>query len=266
MDELQAAGLSQTESKTYRALLAKKEWKPSALAKIVNENRTNMYKILDKLSDLGLASRFDKNNVLHFRATNPTRLLELARMRRAKQQEAEMILESTAQSLIGQFTRVNDQPAVRYYQGKEEIALIYKDMSLTKSEISFIHSSASVNFFSFEVLHNLRMMAVKNKVPRRAITSDGPRAPKDYKEKDPLVYLERTWLGQNEYTAPVEIGVYDSTVYIISFGTEAIGLTIESDQISEAFKQIFGLLSTKQRQTVDYSKLPMKARGKAIIS
>lgn len=259
--DLSASGLSPTETIAYRTLLTKKEWKPSELAKIVGETRTNMYKILDRLTELELATRYDKDKKLHYRAANPTRLIELARLKRIEQQEAEATLESHAQSLLSEYVHTHDQPGIRYFQGKDDIAIIYKEMSNTKGEIVFIHSSSSVDFFSFDVLHNLRMMAVNNKVPRKAIVADGPRAPIDYKEKDPLVYLTRTWLAQNEYTAPVEIGVYDNTIYIISFGQEAIGLTIESPQISDAFKQILNLLSKKQTESLGYDKLPVKAQG-----
>jgi sugar-specific transcriptional regulator TrmB len=266
MNDLSVAGLSANEATIYKKMLNKKEWLPSDLAKETGESRTNIYKILDNLNELKLVEKYKKNNKLHYRPVNPTMLLELARKKRMQDQDKERQLEATAQSLYDQYIRNNYQPGIRYFQGQEEISSIYKKMSLTKTNISFIHSSASVDFFSFEILHKLRMMAVKNKVPRSAITSDGPRAPKDYKEADPLVYLERTWLAQNEYTAPVEIGVYDSTVYIISFGTEAMGLTIESPQISEAFRQILNLLSIKQKQSKGYDKLPKVARGKAIVN
>lgn len=261
MNNLSAAGLNTNEALAYKTLMSKKEWKASELANVLGESRTNMYKILDKLVLLKLADKDNKNKTLKYRANNPSRLIELARIKKQELEAAENELTTFTQNLSEQYIRVNEMPGIRYYQGKDEIETIYKNMSLSKTEISFIHSSASVDFFSFDILHNLRMMAVKNKIPRRAITSDGPRSPKDYKEKDPLVYLKRTWLAQNEYTAPVEIGVYENIIYIISFGEEAIGLTIESPQISKAFNQILDLLSIKQKQSKGYKLLPKVAQG-----
>ena len=77
MINLSAAGLNPTEAHVYQVLLSKKEWKPADLAKNVGESRTNMYKILDKLTALELAIKFDKSNKIHYRATNPTRWYSL---------------------------------------------------------------------------------------------------------------------------------------------------------------------------------------------
>src|SRR5438045_498063 len=99
MNYLQAAGLNETEAKCYEALLELTDTKPAELAKLVNETRTNCYKILDTLTALGLAERFEKGKLWHYRATNPVRLLELARKRRAEQEQSEQELELRVQKL-----------------------------------------------------------------------------------------------------------------------------------------------------------------------
>ena len=65
MINLSAAGLNETEANVYQTLLSKKLWKPSDLAKSVGETRTNIYKILDRLVELGLASRLKQRNSLN---------------------------------------------------------------------------------------------------------------------------------------------------------------------------------------------------------
>jgi len=51
-------------------------------------------------------------------------------------------------------------------------------------------------------------------------------------------------------------GVYGDKMYIISFGTEAMGMTIQSTQIAESFRQIFKLLDRGQKALPDYATLP----------
>src|SRR3954466_7788124 len=113
MIDLSAAGLSPTEAKCYTALLDKAEWKPSELAKSVNETRTNCYKILDNLVAAGLAERFDKDKKLHYRATNPSHLLELARTRRMEQEKAEKELELQTNSLLSSYFKIHEQPGIQ---------------------------------------------------------------------------------------------------------------------------------------------------------
>lgn len=265
MLNLEAAGLNQTEATTYEALLTKDKWLPSELAKTVNESRTNMYKVLDSLVELGLAEKFDHNKKLHYRAANPTRLLELAREIRENQEIAERELGLHVQSLISSFVKTHEQPGVRYYQGKDEISDIFDQIANARNEVLFIHTTAGVDDYGFDTMHNLRMRAVKNKIPRRALTPDAELATKDFRITDPKVFLKRTWLGNKDYTAPVEWGMFDDTVYIISYGKEAFGLTIDSPQIAQAFTQLFLLLESTQRLRPDYKKLPRLA-GKAGVT
>ncbi len=265
MTNLQAAGLNETEAKTYQMLLTKQRWQPSELAKTVNESRTNMYKILDKLVDKKLAIRFDFKKKLHYRATNPSHLLELAHEERKRQEQSQKELELATQELTGEYIKTHEQPAVRYFQGKQEIGEIFDIIANSKSKVQFIHSLSGIDFYGLKAMHGLRMRAVKNNVQRQALTPDGVNATKNYKEADPYSLLERTWLKADDYTAPVEWGVTDDTLYIISYGKEALGLTIESPAISESFKQLFNLLERGQKLLPDYSVLPKLATKSAII-
>lgn len=257
---LSAAGLSQTEAKVYEALLSKKDCKPSELAKTVHETRTNMYKILDRLVELGLAYRFDKNKKLHYRPANPTRLIELARMRRAEQQSAELSLEADVQNLLGQFVRTQDQPGVRYFQGADEIMQMYEEQATTGLPIHYMLSPKAIGYFDFPTMHELRMKAVRAKVPRSAIVVDSKIATRNYKETDAQYYLSRTWLQHNDYTAGLEWGVYGNKVYMVTFDNDAFGMIIESQSMADGFLQLFKLIEKLQRATPDYQSLPKLAQ------
>lgn len=263
MIDLSAAGLSPTESKSYQALLTRKEWLPSELAKNVSETRTNMYKILDKLTSLGLAEKFDKNKKIHYRATNPTHLLELARSERMEREKAEKELNSYTKELMHQYVRTNEQAGVRFFQGEAEIKKVFQEIAKAEEEVVFIHTKAGADYYGFDIMHNLRMLAVKKGVQRRALTPDNKDATKDYAKTDPLFHLERTWFGQNDYTLPVEWGAFDDKLYIISYGDEALGMIIESKPIADSFKQLFKLLERGQRALPEYASLPALANKRA---
>jgi sugar-specific transcriptional regulator TrmB len=259
MIDLTAAGLTAKESKCYAALLERKAWKPAELARYVRETRTNCYKILDNLVTYELAERFDKDKKLHYRATNPSRLLELAREQRAAHEASEKTLETESRQLVQKFYKTHEQPGIRYFQGESEIRGIFEEVAASKEEVVYVNTKSGIDFYGFPTMHNLRMLAPNNSVKRRALTADVAAAPKDYRTKDPLVLLKRTWLKESDYTTPVEWGAFDNKLYIISYGQEALGLLIESQQIADSFKQLFKLLERGQKLLPDYTKLPRNA-------
>lgn len=259
MINLSAAGLSETEARCYTALLEQEAWKPAELAKYVNETRTNCYKILDNLVAKKLAERFDRNKKLHYRANNPSQLLELARQERAVREQAESALENNTQALLATYYRTHEQPGVRYFQGEQEIGEIFSEIACANEEAVFVNTTAGIDFYGFDTMHELRMRAVKANVPRRTITPDTHLAAKDYKLTDPLVQLKRTWFREGDYTAPVEWGAFDDKLYVISYGQEALGLIIESQQIADSFKQLFAVMERGQKALPDYYRLPRRA-------
>jgi sugar-specific transcriptional regulator TrmB len=256
MIDLTAAGLSETEARAYQALITRPDWKPAELAQNVGETRTNCYKILDKLIEYGLAERFDKAKKLHYRATNPTRLLELAREQREARDQAEKELELHTRELMHDYVKVNEQPGVRFYQGKEEILQIYDAYESQTDDIYYIHTLAGNDYHGDATMDKIRAKALKNQIKRHGLTPDTPKLTKNYEANDTAVRLDRTWLGADDYTAPVEWGAFGDKLYVISYGREAIGMIIESPQIAAAFKQIFRLVKRGQRNLPDYRKYP----------
>lgn len=265
MINLSAAGLTQTEANAYHILLSKKEWKPSELAKNVGETRTNMYKILDKLVAFKLAEKFDKNKKLHYRATNPTRLLQLSQEHRKKRELAEKELELNAQALLNDFIKTHEQPGIRFFQGKEEIKSVYLDQVADKKPIYFMLSPKAIDYYGFEQMHKLRMLAADAQVHRYALTPDNIMATKNFAATDPHFLLSRTWLEAQDYTAPLEWGVYGDKVYFVTFGEDAMGMIIESKAMSLGFMQVFRLIERGQRLLPDYESLPRLAKKTAIV-
>ncbi|HPD98931.1 MAG TPA: helix-turn-helix domain-containing protein [Candidatus Saccharibacteria bacterium] len=256
MINLSAAGLNPTEAHVYQVLLSKKEWKPADLAKNVGESRTNMYKILDKLTALELAIKFDKSNKIHYRATNPTRLVQLAQEHRAQLEQSQKELETSTQSLLNEFIKTHEQPGVRFFMGKDDIERVYQDQVNDQKPIYFMLSPKAIDFYGYAQMHKLRMLAVKAKIPRFAITPENTRVPSNYEETDKAYLLTRTWLEANDYTASFEWGVYGDKVYFVTFGEDALAMIIESKAMAEGFKQIFSIIDSRQRSKPSYARLP----------
>jgi len=260
MEDLSAAGLNETESKCYIALLEKKAWKPSELATRIKESRTNCYKILDKLVEYGLAKKFDKAKKLHYSATSPARLSELAREQRKAFEKSEQQLALSAQHLFTKYIKVHEQPGVQFFQGKKELKQIYLDQIQSGDTIYIIRPDYNMDIYDFDFMSDIRHLARKAGIQRYAITPDREKAPQNYKVSDPYMLLTRTWMPKASYTAPVEWNVYGNKLAIMSFGNEAIGMIIESPQIAEAFRQLYQLLDKGLRLDPEYKNLPRNAK------
>jgi sugar-specific transcriptional regulator TrmB len=259
MINLSASGLSPTEAYIYETMLTKKEWLPADLSKTTKESRTNIYKILDKLTSLALVEKYKKDKKLHYRANNPNRLLQLAYEKKQAFSQHELELEAASQELIKQYIKNNEQPGVRFFVGKDQIKAIYQDQVEENQEILFVLSPKAIDYYGYGEMHNLRMLAVNAKLPRKAIVPDNRKATKNYKETDRKYLLTRTWLDKSDYTAPLEWGVYGDKTYFIAFGEEALGLIIESKAMADGMKQIFNLIDRLQRSSPSYDKLPIIA-------
>lgn len=255
---LEAAGITGSLAKAYIALLSVSDITPATFAKQINESRSNTYKLLDELVECGLATRGDIGKKLHYRAENPSHLLTIARERKDKLELEEKQLQASVPDLVKQYYKTHEQPGVRFYQGKDGIKEIYLEQLQEAKPIQFLKTRADIEFFGFQFMHEMRNLAPKAKIKRKAFTPDAPETPINIQESDKQMLLERTWYLSDDYTAPVEWSVFGNKVSVISFGKEAVGMVIESTQVAESLRQIFALLDEGLRRRPGYKKLPTR--------
>jgi sugar-specific transcriptional regulator TrmB len=257
-ESLFAAGIQGTLAKAYIALLNVEAVSPSEFAHTIGESRPNTYKLLDELVERGLSKRFDIGKKLHYQAESPTHLLTLARERKDALMAEETQLKTAIPNLLKQYYTTHEQPSVRFYQGKEGIKEIYLEQIEEAKPIQFLKTRADIEFFGFQFMHEIRILAPRANISRHAFTPDAPEVPIDVEEADKKYLLSRTWYLQDDYTAPVEWSVFGNKVSIISFGKEAVGMVIESAQIAESLRQMFGLLDEGLKRRPGYKKLPKR--------
>src|SRR5438445_5647663 len=71
---LEDIGLTNSQAKAYIALIEHYGGTAPSLAKATNESRSNTYKVLDKLCELGLATKDTKGAKIYYYPTNPAAL------------------------------------------------------------------------------------------------------------------------------------------------------------------------------------------------
>ncbi len=264
------AGLTEAQAATYIKLVENSPITPPALSELCGESRTNMYKLLESLEEIGLAERDESQKKLRYWAKSPDALLDLTKKRLEEATLANKKLNVGISALRDDFFKHSEQAGIRFFQGKEGLRQIFNDQINSKQSVYYIRSVADVVDFDSQEMHNIRNEFVKNKIKRYGITQDfqsqmlPPDKRIDIAESDKMMLLNRTWIKKEDYTAPVEWATYGDKLSIISFGAEVTGTIIESKQIAESFRQIFKLLDRQIRTDKDYDKFPHYVKYTAI--
>lgn len=243
---LEQFGLNKTQSKAYLALIRNGSLTPPALAKLIDEARTNSYAVLDRLVELGLAKKVEKNKKFVFYVENPIALEKLAVSHRNEALQREKQVKDAMPTLLNFFYTFSEQPGVRFYIGVDGIKEIYDDILRTRKDIYLVRSLHDQDLMTREYFTKYKEQRAKLGIKTYVLSpSDEPNILKP--EEDKIYNIEQVRLQPGAYTSRAEISIYGNKVAIISFGEEAMGTIIESPQIADAMKQLYSLAQAGAR-------------------
>ncbi len=245
LNNLVAVGLSKSQAEAYILLIEFGEVKPGSAAKRLDVTRTNAYKIYDRLVEFGLASKTEENKIFVYRPTNPLSLATLAANHRAESVIREEAVSSVIHELLDKFYEHTDKPTVDIFTGRTEVANAYRKQIGLKEDICFIHTNADIPAMNFETMHELRVQPARNSNKRQAIMKRPPPGQENLASHQ-RSNLDITFREQDDYEAPVEWSVTDSSLLIILYANGPHAIFIQDKVVASAFKQIFNLLKRKQ--------------------
>jgi sugar-specific transcriptional regulator TrmB len=265
MHMLEDIGLTNVQARAYRALIEHGNTSAPAIAAFIGESRTNAYKVLDKLCELGLVTKDLHGKRIRYFPTSPIALEQFVQQQAAAVNLRERKLKAAMPSMLDFFFAHSEQPGIRFYQGEDGLREMFYDQARGKGPVYFIRSHEGIRHFGNKEAHRLRNLFPARGIVRYGIVQDiePPDAKPDDRmpvaESDKLMMLNRTWITSEDYDEPVEWVAYGDKLAIISFGKEIIGMVIESPQIAEAFRKLYKLLDSTVRQRPGYKDLPKKA-------
>jgi sugar-specific transcriptional regulator TrmB len=258
-------GLTNAQARTYLALIEHNGSNAPAIAALVGESRTNAYKILDKLCELGLATKDQNSKRVRYFPTSPTALEQYVQRQAAAVDLRERKLKAAMPSMLDFFFEHSEQPGIRFFQGEDGLREMFYDQARGEGPVYFIRSNEGIRHFGKDEAHRLRNLFPAKGIVRYGIVQDidPPDAAPDDRmptaESDKIMMLHRTWITPADYDEPVEWVAYGDKLAIISFGKEIMGMVIQSSQIAEAFRKLYKLLDSTVRQRPGYAQLPQKA-------
>lgn len=253
--QLTAVGLSQAQAKAYLSLLKHGEVSPPLLAREQKLTRTNAYKILDKLVELGLAKREQKNRKFTYTPDNPLGLTNLVAEQRNIATAREEAVKHIIGDLLSTYHQHTEQPGVKVVTGREAVVEAYKEQIRLQQPIHFIRSRADIPAMGFDTMHDIRVTPERHGQKRFGITPDMSTGSSNF-SGDVRSGLTRIWARSEDYNAPVEWSISGPTILIVLFGSEPHAVTITSPLIAEAFLQIWQLLATCLQAMPYYKTLP----------
>lgn len=255
-EKLIATGLNQQQASAYALLLEHGEISPSEAAQKLKLSRTNGYKALDRLVEMRLAIKKESGKKIVYAPNHPQALSNLVAEQRNVATSREEAVRSVLTDLLAKYHTHNEQPHTDVVTGRNNVAEAYRTQIAQNEPIYFIRSRMDIPVMGFDLMHEIRVAPGRHGLKRSGITPDLSTGTTSNPSSDQRGNLTRTWMKQEDYTAPVEWSVCGSSLLIILFDDEPHAVIIENPLIAEAFRQIWQLLNSCLKQMPYYAQLP----------
>ena len=240
-DLLVRAGLTDTQASVYLFLLEHGEAAPPAIATALHLTRSNAYKILERLEEIGFAFKTEADKKFAYTPADPTALASLVAEERNRVVALEQTVNEVMQQLRAKYRTSTASIRITTGRGKLAIVSAYEEQAAQKQPIYFIKSRADIPFMGYETMDRLRKLPAKQGTKRFGITPDGAEAPVNPKI-DEHSNLVRNWIPAEDYTASLEWSVSGNELLITIFEGEGRTIRIQDAAVADAFRQIWKII------------------------
>jgi sugar-specific transcriptional regulator TrmB len=246
IQQLQTLGLNEKESSLYLALLENGEMTVSELSSITKLQRTSLYDLLPPLVQSGFVSKVPGNKKQRYQAA-PAENLPLLLEARAKKMEH---LAEKAKDLVPELQRASIQssskPSITIYEGDQGLKKLYDTTLKCKTFIRSFLTADTLEAFDAEYANNYFKRRTKKGINIRGILNNSDLS-RGYKKKSKEFLREINLVPHEKMNIVPEVYLYDDTIAIFSL-KEKLGISIESKDITQAFKKLYDLAWERSEQ------------------
>jgi len=234
--QLTNLGLTDGEAKVYLALL---KLGSSTVGPIVKESKiaySNIYEVLERLIQKGLASFIIKQKTKYFQATEPYRLEEYLKNKEQEIQKQKKSLKELIPSLNALINSKESKTDAEIFIGTKGLKTAYEKLgsNLTKKEeVLFFYIYEKENADKSDEFYN-SMFDITKKLKARGLAN------KEYK---------KSWFMQKaknimkvkfvDFPLPGNIDIIQNKMMLISWHPEIVGILINSESIARHFRNYF---------------------------
>lgn len=241
---LQELGLNKSQATIYLKLIEKGELSPPRVATLTGESRSNAYMVLQRLEEMGLVEKAEKNKKVYYQAMNPIALEQLAQDRREETARVENQVKHAMPQMLSYFYSFTEKPGIRLLQGIDGLKEIYSDTLRTREDIYFLRTPSEVKTLGSEYFDRYKKRRADLGITTYAFTQDTPKA-RQHALDDEVNKMIRTWIDPESYEAPVEVNVYGDKVAFLAYGDDIMGVIIQNRPIAEAMRQTMRMMAVK---------------------
>jgi sugar-specific transcriptional regulator TrmB len=240
----QELGLKETELRVYTALLESGPTSIRAVAAAAKVNRGTTYEAIKSLSDAGLVAHTRKGERNKYRAESPERIYDLIEEKRRNLTQLETEARDIIPSLMALGRHRLGEPAVRFYEDEEGVAVILRDVLQTlehdQTKQYYAYSSRSLRKYLYRRFPNFTRRRIADGIFVKVI------AVGEGGEPDEL--SERRWIPEplasdiSSYTL-----IYGNKIALISVSPDdtPYGVVIEEPGVATMQRLLFETLWSK---------------------
>ena len=245
IQELMSLGLKDKQASVYLSCLQLGPSPAQYIAKKADVVRATTYVILEELMAMGLVTKYKEGKKTMFSAEAPRQLLRLLEKQEEEIQEKQKDLEQILPELQMLTKALGDKPSVRYFEGKEGLAAIRRDMVMycRSGDVLYNFTPADhlTGVFPDEEDTVSTQRIAKGVRTKTIFTTSSESLYKHWFSEEYSKYAERRFVAPDKFPVPAGMTIYRDRIAIGSFTGKLFGVIIESDQMASMMKALFEL-------------------------
>lgn len=227
---LERYGFTKIQAKVYLACLELGFSSVQRISLRANLSRSTVYEALDALRRRGLVSVFEKRNIKYFSAESPRKIV-------SESQGIAQMLKAALPHFEAIESRAGRQPIIRFFQGKQGMIAVLKEILREAKEIRCFSSAEDLfetldQYFPKFVSHR-----IKKRIPVRAILRESKKA-RERKELGPQ-QLRTVKIIPSQYEHHGLIFIWQNKIAMFSFRGEMEVVVIESEELVSVQRAMF---------------------------
>ncbi len=227
---LQKFGLKPKEAAIYLAALELGSGSVQNIAAKAGVIRSTAYEILEVLREKGLVTTYLKKHIRWFSAEDPDQIWEWA------QRKVDILKEAIPEltKLAGSARR---RPSVRFYEGKEEMNIVFNEI-LTEADTLIGLGSSDDLFREMKDTHKFFLkQRIAKKIPLRIILRDTLFA-RERQRQGPKE-LREVKLISEKYSYHGQLYVWKNKIAQFSFRDDFVAVVTESRELADMQRALF---------------------------
>lgn len=243
MEWFQSLGLNQKQSQVYLSLLRRGSQTASQLALDLNEQRTNVYLLIEQLLALGIVQKDQSRPVDRFTPVDPNTFLGLMSRKQQILANRAAQLKKDLPELTGLFHLNVADEGLAFFEGLQGYSAALDDMVASQLDVCVFGASdiSSRRPDAKRILEAKFQKRAQEKVSTRIIFDESLRdssgVPTQLSLATKKYSLVRFW-GEKPF-GNGEVAIYGGTVVLTSYDDQLTSMVIKKPALTALFQTIF---------------------------